>query len=234
MPIEVALDFVNTLEHSRDHGHGAPARVATLSSRGWLGTGSSTTPERVDEARRFAAMPSEGKNALADARSLRRALRRVVDARVQATAARPRDIAVREPLAAGPACGPTRRDPHGLEPRRAPAGTDPLKRALGHLADAGARAVASEDPDRLRTCANEECRWAFYDTSRGGRRKWCDMASCGNRRRRGATASVAVPTDPEREEHRERPDARCGHIQAPISVIREPRVYANDAMRVAA
>lgn len=34
---------------------------------------------------------------------------------------------------------------------------------------------------RLRTCASEECRWVFYDTSRSGTRAWCDMNTCGAR-----------------------------------------------------
>ena len=39
---------------------------------------------------------------------------------------------------------------------------------------------AQARPDRLRICANDDCRWAFEDTSRAGRRRWCDMTSCGN------------------------------------------------------
>ena len=34
---------------------------------------------------------------------------------------------------------------------------------------------------RLRRCANEECLWLFLDESKSGTRRWCDMASCGNR-----------------------------------------------------
>jgi predicted RNA-binding Zn ribbon-like protein len=34
---------------------------------------------------------------------------------------------------------------------------------------------------RLRVCANDECRWAFYDRSRNQQGSWCDMAVCGNR-----------------------------------------------------
>ena len=34
---------------------------------------------------------------------------------------------------------------------------------------------------RLRVCANDECRWAFYDRSRNQQGSWCDMATCGNR-----------------------------------------------------
>jgi hypothetical protein len=34
---------------------------------------------------------------------------------------------------------------------------------------------------RLKACANEECRWVFYDRSRNQQGSWCDMAVCGNR-----------------------------------------------------
>jgi predicted RNA-binding Zn ribbon-like protein len=35
--------------------------------------------------------------------------------------------------------------------------------------------------DRIRGCANPECVLWFLDTSRPGTRRWCSMASCGNR-----------------------------------------------------
>ena len=35
--------------------------------------------------------------------------------------------------------------------------------------------------DRMRLCANPDCRWAFYDRSHSRRGAWCDMAACGNR-----------------------------------------------------
>ena len=35
--------------------------------------------------------------------------------------------------------------------------------------------------DRLKLCANPDCRWAFYDRSHSRRGAWCDMATCGNR-----------------------------------------------------
>jgi predicted RNA-binding Zn ribbon-like protein len=34
---------------------------------------------------------------------------------------------------------------------------------------------------RLHACANPECRWVFYDSSRNQQGNWCDMAVCGNR-----------------------------------------------------
>ena len=34
---------------------------------------------------------------------------------------------------------------------------------------------------RVRHCANERCLWLFLDDSKSGTRRWCSMASCGNR-----------------------------------------------------
>lgn len=33
----------------------------------------------------------------------------------------------------------------------------------------------------LKSCANDDCRWVFYDRSRNHGGTWCDMASCGNK-----------------------------------------------------
>lgn len=34
--------------------------------------------------------------------------------------------------------------------------------------------------DRLRICHGPNCSWLFIDSSKAGRRRWCDMAVCGN------------------------------------------------------
>jgi predicted RNA-binding Zn ribbon-like protein len=43
--------------------------------------------------------------------------------------------------------------------------------------------AAQEDGswERLRACANPDCRWVFYDRSRNQQGSWCDMTVCGNR-----------------------------------------------------
>jgi predicted RNA-binding Zn ribbon-like protein len=77
---------------------------------------------------------------------------------------------------------------------------DPVDGALARLAESLARELSQGDPERLRICANDTCRWVFADTSRTGRRKWCDMSTCGNqakaarfreRHRASATQPVA-------------------------------------------
>ena len=58
---------------------------------------------------------------------------------------------------------------------------DPTGEALARTATPLVEAIAAGESARFRICANDGCRWVFEDTSRAGRRRWCDMATCGNR-----------------------------------------------------
>jgi predicted RNA-binding Zn ribbon-like protein len=40
--------------------------------------------------------------------------------------------------------------------------------------------VMRQPADRLRICGGTNCAWVFIDSSKAGRRRWCDMAVCGN------------------------------------------------------
>jgi predicted RNA-binding Zn ribbon-like protein len=42
------------------------------------------------------------------------------------------------------------------------------------------------EPRLVRRCANPECVLLFLDVSKTGRRRWCDMATCGNRAKAAA------------------------------------------------
>ncbi len=72
---------------------------------------------------------------------------------------------------------------------------DPTGEALARIVQPLVDAIAAGETSRFRVCANDGCRWVFEDTSRAGRRRWCDMTTCGNRdkvrrfrsKRRGAT-----------------------------------------------
>lgn len=52
---------------------------------------------------------------------------------------------------------------------------------LTPIALSALRVVRAADPGRLRSCAADDCARWFVDTSRGGQRRWCSMARCGNR-----------------------------------------------------
>ena len=71
---------------------------------------------------------------------------------------------------------------------------DPTGEALARLAMPLVDAIAAGDTARFRICANDGCRWVFEDASRAGRRRWCDMATCGNRARSAASARGAATT----------------------------------------
>jgi predicted RNA-binding Zn ribbon-like protein len=79
---------------------------------------------------------------------------------------------------------------------------DRLDQARAAIASSFAHFLADDARDRLRVCANEGCRWLFVDRSPTGRRRWCDMRTCGNqakvaRHRARARASLAgVPSSP--------------------------------------
>ena len=49
------------------------------------------------------------------------------------------------------------------------------------VALSAAALLASPERVNIAVCQGEDCHWLFLDTSRGGTRRWCSMASCGNR-----------------------------------------------------
>lgn len=60
------------------------------------------------------------------------------------------------------------------------AGSGPSALA-GRVAAAVAEAMWQGTWSRLKACANDACRWAFYDQSRSRTGSWCSMQVCGNR-----------------------------------------------------
>ena len=65
-------------------------------------------------------------------------------------------------------------------PTLRPAG-EGLSGALGILMADIAMAVADGTWVRLKTCASDTCRWAYWDASKNRSGTWCSMAVCGNR-----------------------------------------------------
>ena len=83
-------------------------------------------------------------------------------------------------------------------PALEPAG-DGLDRALAELLAIIEFSSCEGTWQRLKVCAEDSCRWAFYDRSKNRSGSWCSMAVCGNRakarsyreRHRGAGAASA-------------------------------------------
>jgi predicted RNA-binding Zn ribbon-like protein len=70
-------------------------------------------------------------------------------------------------------------------------GGDAIEEVLGAVA----RLAVLGELGRVKICPADDCRWAFYDTSRNGSRQWCSMAVCGNRAK--ARAHRARQSEPE-------------------------------------
>ncbi len=52
---------------------------------------------------------------------------------------------------------------------------------LSPIALAAATLLTEVDRRRIRQCRSDQCGLWFLDTSKNGRRRWCSMATCGNR-----------------------------------------------------
>ena len=56
--------------------------------------------------------------------------------------------------------------------------------ALSVIAADAISIIAGEREGKIALCASPTCRAAFFDTSRGGTRRWCEMNTCGNREKK--------------------------------------------------
>jgi predicted RNA-binding Zn ribbon-like protein len=196
--VDTALEFLDTIETEK--GGKVDRFTSTAEAIDWLrGHGLLHEPiqAEVDALRKPGP---ESERALARIRRVREALREIITASVEGRPAAERaiDLVNRVMLERQRfilVCGPGGALDHRHE-------GDEIEDVLARLAERIARQVISPDADRLRICASDTCDWVFYDSSRTGRRRWCDMNTCGNRakaarhRARSRVASDAPTEDP--------------------------------------
>ncbi|MBF6176372.1 CGNR zinc finger domain-containing protein [Nocardia blacklockiae] len=64
--------------------------------------------------------------------------------------------------------------------------TGTVPAALAAVARSAIELLGGPDRERIRQCGRDTCTRLYVDTSRGGTRRWCDMARCGNRAKSAA------------------------------------------------
>jgi predicted RNA-binding Zn ribbon-like protein len=177
--LDATFDFLNTLDREdgfpREHLGSLDDALAWFVDRGVI------HGEGADRARaQVASQPAAAARDLARVHAVRKALREVAEAiavqrapRVGALDTVNRALHARQVIELVPA-------PDGVSVDHRHVG-DPIDDALARLADPLVSELTAGHPQRIRICASETCQWVFYDTSRTGRRRWCDMATCGNR-----------------------------------------------------
>lgn len=167
---ELFLDFVNTVELTNGKPHDHVADPAAL--RRWLRE-RSLASDRTTVAAVEADLPAF--------RSLRDLVREVTlrtagEGEPTGSQVRRLNRVLRE----GTHFHQLRAGADGSRFMVEPVGND-LPQARAAVAGSLAHYLADHDTRRLRACANDGCRWVFVDRSPGGRRRWCDMRTCGNR-----------------------------------------------------
>jgi predicted RNA-binding Zn ribbon-like protein len=181
VPPDLCLAYANTR-----FWRGRPVPVDRLGESealfAWLGgPGGLGAPATERLAARARRRPRVAATILADALALREAIYRIFSARAVGSPVAEADVTrLNRALAEAPARGRlVRRDgAYGWRIGRlrlaAPSLLAPVLWSAGDL-------LVGSSSVRLRRCANDECLWLFLDASKAGTRRWCDMASCGNR-----------------------------------------------------
>jgi predicted RNA-binding Zn ribbon-like protein len=192
LPIETAFDFLNTLELE----DGALVeRLTTLDEAGaWL-----SEHDVIDDPRRITLLGRRPPGAEA---TLRRIVRTRTALRDVAHAVAHHDPPDRDAIEeVNRALGAKARlelvaADDGVKLGHSHVG-DAVDDALARIAEPIVREVGGGHDRRFRICANDTCRWIFYDESRSGQRRWCDMATCGNqakaRRHRARQKQAVAP-----------------------------------------
>ena len=176
-------------QHRRRQAPGQAARApAALRATWWPGrrTAHVLSPAEAKAlAREAAARPAEAERALLHAHSFRESLYRVLLALVEARPAPAADVA----RAGGRGASRPGRRRLECTARAASAGRAPAVCLFESVVPRLALVVASElltaeRLKRVRVCeatGSDGCGWLFLDQTRNHSRRWCSMATCGNK-----------------------------------------------------
>lgn len=181
------LDFVNT-DDGRLAGRTTRTRGADVLSDfdafvRWLQAAGVLDAERAAGMRRRAQQQPAGAGAaLVDARRVRAALRALAERGARHDAVR-RDALAEINRVLGRSAGTRRlelRDDGTFARAFVPVG-DAFAGLLIAVVESAADALIEGELERVRRCGDARCTRVFYDATKNGRRRWCDMATCGNR-----------------------------------------------------
>jgi predicted RNA-binding Zn ribbon-like protein len=173
------LDFVNT-----DTGvRGSDALHDFSRFVSWLEAAQAMDAERAGTMQRRALQQPAGALAvLGDARRVRSVLRALAERGAGAHEAR-LDALAEINRVLGRSAGTRRVElrEDGTFVRAFVAVGDAFAGLLIPVVESAADALILTELERVRRCADPRCGRVFQDETKNGRRRWCDMATCGNR-----------------------------------------------------
>ena len=149
----------------------------------WLAGAQLLDAERASTMRRRAQQqPSGALAVLGDARRVRAVLRALAERGVTSHDVRT-DVLGEINRVLGRSAGTRRLElqADGSFVRSFVAVGDAFAGLLIPIVESAADALILAELARVRRCADPRCRRVFQDETKNGRRRWCDMATCGNR-----------------------------------------------------
>jgi predicted RNA-binding Zn ribbon-like protein len=179
------LDFVNSDDAARNRkGTRLDALDAFDTFVQWLSSARILDAERASAMlKRAQQQPTGASAALHEARRIRNVLRALAE-RGGAPAERATQVAIGEiNRILGRSAGTRRVEPRsdGGFTRNFVTVGDVFAGLLIPIIESAADALVSGELARVRRCADSRCSRVFFDGSRNGKRRWCEMATCGNR-----------------------------------------------------
>ncbi len=180
-PDALCLDFTNT-RYWRGRAEPTEELHRPADLLAWCRRAGALEAETIEQvAARWETAPEEGATALAIATLLREAIFRLFAATASGGAVQQADLAaLNRALRVAPERGALRRDGEAYVWEVTARGPDAML-LLGPVLWSAGDLLAGPRRGRVRQCANPECRFLFVDDSKSGNRRWCSMASCGNR-----------------------------------------------------
>ena len=179
------LDFVNSDDATHARGDGRTDALDSFDRFvGWLSASRVLDDERaMAMLRRAQQQPTGSSAALHEARRLRNVLRALAE-RGDAPQERATQTAIAEiNRILGRSAGTRRVEPRsdGGFVRNFVTAGDVFAGLMIPIIESAADALVSGELQRVRKCADPRCARVFFDGSRNGKRRWCDMKTCGNR-----------------------------------------------------
>lgn len=178
------LAFVNTDDLRRgDGGRRADVLLDFDAFVDWLQANDVLDAERASGIRRRAyQQPAGAAASLVDARRVRAALRALAERGAGSEKARA-DALTEINRVLGRSAGTRRLEARadGGYARTFVTVGDAFAALMVPIADSAAESLIAGELARVRRCADPRCARVFLDTTKNGRRRWCDMATCGNR-----------------------------------------------------
>jgi predicted RNA-binding Zn ribbon-like protein len=175
-----ALDFVNTVDWCHD-GSLLCEQLRTYADVVRWGVAANLIDGETAMAlrHRAAAQPRSANAALRRVYAFRQAVREAVRARARGRSPDPHALSELDQMVREAAT-------HRRLRSRGDAWTwqgidEAVDGVLWPIAWEAAALLVSDTVRDVRECAGDRCGWLFLDRGRGQRRRWCDMAACGNR-----------------------------------------------------